>query len=76
MSAMISGEVPRRPYTTRLDTFILLSTVLVFLSLVQEIITATLSREEHLPLARRIDVCSRVVAPVIFALVTLFSLVV
>ncbi len=72
----VGGEVPRIPYMTRLDTFILASTTLVFISLVQVMITGSLARREQAALARRIDRWSRVVVPVVFAAVTLLSLAV
>ena len=72
----VGGEVPRIPYTTRLDTFILASTVLVFLSLVQVMITTRLARGERAALARRIDVWSRVLVPLAFAVITVLALIV
>ncbi len=72
----VGGEVPRIPYMTRLDTFILASTVLVFLSLVQVMITTRLARREQIALARRIDRWSRALVPLAFAAVTLLSLTV
>ena len=70
----VGGEVPRIPYTTRLDTFILASTVLIFLSLIQVMITTKLARREQVTLARRIDRWSRVLVPLAFAVVTVLSL--
>jgi hypothetical protein len=72
----VGGEVPRIPYTTRLDTFILASTVLVFLSLLHVMVTTRLARSDRAPLARRIDRWSRVLVPLAFAVVTVLSLVV
>ena len=72
----VGGEVPRIPYTTRLDTFILASTVLVFLSLIQVMITTKLARREQITLARRIDRWSRALVPLAFAAATVLSLIV
>lgn len=72
----VGGEVPRIPYTTRLDTFILASTILVFFSLLQVMLTTRLARRDRVELARRIDHWSRVLVPLAFAVVTVLSLIV
>jgi hypothetical protein len=72
----VGGEVPRIPYTTRLDTFILASTILVFFSLLQVMLTTRLARRDRVELARRIDHWSRALVPLAFAVVTVLSLIV
>ncbi len=61
------GEViPRVDYMTRLDLFILISTALIFASLIEVIITATLSRHGRTTTAISIDRWSRVLFPLVF----------
>ena len=71
----VGGHVPRVPYTTRMDTFILAATVLVFLSLTEVILTAGLVRREREGLARKIDRVSRVLFPITFTVVAVLALV-
>src|SRR5215831_12873663 len=64
----VDAQLPRLPYTTRLDTFILTSTLLVFFSLIEVLVTTILHNKEQTNLARRIDQYCRVIFPMIFAL--------
>lgn len=59
--------VPKISYLTRLDFFILSSTVLVFASLIEVVVTSALARGAHLPWARWLDRASRLVFPAVFA---------
>lgn len=67
----IAVLLPRVSYLTRMDRFILLSTVVVFLSLVQTVASAALVQRGKTRLVQRIDAGSRVVYPV-FLLIILF----
>jgi hypothetical protein len=62
----LASEVPRVPYMTRLDTFMLYATVLVFLSLIQVILTSSLARRGQEARARRIDRVSRGIFPLAY----------
>jgi hypothetical protein len=64
----VDTQLPRLPYTTRLDTFILTSTLLVFFSLIEVLVTTILDNKQQTKLAKRIDLYCRVIFPVIFAL--------
>ena len=55
----VGSELPNIPYLTRMDYFLLASTVLVFASLVEVIITAYYARNDQVDLAHRIDVWAR-----------------
>jgi hypothetical protein len=59
----VGAEVPKLPYLTRLDAFILCSSILVFLTLIEVIITTRLSNKSRLDVARVIDRYSRVLFP-------------
>ena len=62
------NQLPRLPYMTRLDAFILMGTVLIFFSLIEVITTTILETNHHAPLAKTIDRFCRVIFPVIFLL--------
>jgi hypothetical protein len=72
---LVNSTSPRLSYLTSLDYFILASTVLVFLSLTQGLITSTLARQGRMVLCRRIDIASRIGFPLVFFLLTLETLV-
>lgn len=71
----VDTSLPNLPYLTRLDYFILSSTFLVFLSLTQVTISSILTKKGKLEKALVIDRWSRILFPVLFALVTLETLV-
>jgi hypothetical protein len=58
--------LPRIPYLTRLDAFVLASTALVFLALAESVATSWLARRERVVLAERIDLASRWLFPLAF----------
>jgi hypothetical protein len=58
--------LPRFDYLTRLDYFILASTVLVFGSLLEVVISSALARSNKLAAARGLDRISRIIFPVVF----------
>lgn len=62
----IDTQVPKVPYMTRLDQFIVVGTVLVFCSLIQVVITARLDQLGRKALAKRVDHISRVAFPIAF----------
>lgn len=63
----IDGDVPKLPYLTRLDAFVLMSTVLVFLSMIEVIVTTKFANRDRLGLARTIDRRCRWIFPLVFA---------
>jgi hypothetical protein len=62
----LSGMVPRLAFLTTLDYFVLISTVVVFLSMIEVIYTAHLSSSGQLDKARKVDRHARWIAPVIY----------
>jgi hypothetical protein len=72
---MLGNLIPRLPYMTRLDYFTLGSTVLVFLTLIEVIITTNLALRQKEKIARRIDRWCRFVFPITFILWSARSLV-
>lgn len=65
--------LPRVSYITRMDRFILLSTVVVFLSLVQTVTSAALVKRGKSGLVHRVDLGSRVAYPVILLMILYLS---
>ena len=72
---MLSNLLPRLPYMTRMDLFTLGSTALVFLTLVEVLITTKLVRIEKEKLGRRIDAWCRFVFPAAFIALIYWSLI-
>jgi hypothetical protein len=63
----IATILPPVPYLTRMDIFVTGSTVLVFLALVESILTGTLAEYEHNILAEKLDGIARILFPSVFA---------
>ena len=72
---MLSNLLPRLPYMTRMDLFTLGSTALVFLTLVEVLITTKLVRIEKEKPGRRIDAWCRFVFPAAFTALIYWSLI-
>lgn len=64
----LSGRLPEIPYLTHMDKFLFSSTVLVFMSLIEVVITSHLSSTDRLDKAMRIDRMARWLFPVLFIL--------
>ena len=62
----LSGRLPDIPYLTHMDRFLFSSTVLVFLSLIEVVITSHFSSTDRLLVARRIDRTARWLFPLLF----------
>jgi hypothetical protein len=61
-----TNMLPRLGYLTALDQYIMGATVLVFLALLQGLITGYLAAKRYMQLAARIDLVSRFVFPLLF----------
>jgi gamma-aminobutyric acid receptor subunit beta len=59
------------PYITRLDVFILASTLLVFFSLIEVVVTIIPDNRQKKKRAKRIDGFCRVVFPAVFLLASI-----
>jgi hypothetical protein len=70
----IGGMVPRLPFMTHMDHFVMASTVVVFISLWEVVYTAHLASVDQLAKARRIDFHARWIAPVIYTVIVLETL--
>jgi hypothetical protein len=70
----IGGMLPRLPFLTHMDYFVMASTVVVFLCLIEVVYTAHLAHGDQLEKARRIDLHARWIAPLAYVLVVLETL--
>ena len=70
----VGSETPRLPYLTSLDRFILASSILVLLTLIEVIVAVSLVSRQRPDLARRIDRYSRLGFPIAYALVAVVTL--
>jgi hypothetical protein len=64
----VDTQLPRLPYMTRLDVFFLVSTLLVFFSLIEVLVTTILDNDGQTERAKTVDRYCRVIFPVIFAI--------
>jgi hypothetical protein len=62
----VDSQLPRLPYMTRLDVFFLVSTLLVFLSLIEVLITTILDNNRRKKQAQTIDRYCRIIFPAVF----------
>ena len=67
----VDTQLPRLPYMTRLDAFFLVSTLLVFLSLIEVLVTTILDNNNQLARAKKLDRYCRVIVPLIFVIASI-----
>src|SRR5467141_2189432 len=67
----VDSQLPRLPYMTRLDSFFLTSTLLVFFSLIEVVVTTILENNQQTDRAKKIDRYCRVIFPAIFVIASI-----
>jgi hypothetical protein len=67
----VDSQLPRLPYMTRIDLFFLVSTLLVFFSLIEVLVTTILDNNQQTKRAKKIDRYCRVVFPAIFVIASI-----
>src|SRR5438876_2077846 len=67
----IDSQLPPLPYMTRLDAFILTSTLLVFFSLIEVLITTILETSRRTGRAKKIDRYCRAIFPAMFLIASI-----
>ncbi len=72
---MVGGSLPTISYLTRMDLFILCSTLLVFTTLIEAVVTGTMAKSGHLERARRIDRVARLGYPLAMVFVIVATLI-
>jgi hypothetical protein len=71
----VDTQLPRLPYMTRLDVFFLVSTLLVFLTLIEVLVTTILDNNDQLARAKKLDLYCRVIFPAVFLVVSILTFV-
>jgi hypothetical protein len=66
----IDTHVPKVSYTTRMDEFIFMSTLVVFIALIQVVVTSSLAQNNKGSTAIGVDKISRIVFPLVFFVAT------
>jgi len=69
----LSGRLPDIPYLTHMDKFLFSSTVLVFMALIEVVVTSHLSSTDQLVKARRVDRTARWLFPLLFVSALAYS---
>lgn len=69
----LSGRLPDIPYLTNMDKFLFSATILVFMALIEVVITSHLSSSDQLVKARRIDRTARWLFPLLFVSALAYS---
>jgi len=72
----VNNSLPRIFYLTRIDLFILFSTTIVFLVLIESITTSTLARRGNAKLALAIDMWAKWIFPPCFILLGIYTLLI
>ncbi len=67
----VDSQLPRLPYMTRLDVFFLVSTLLVFFSLIEVLVTTIFDNNRQTARAKRLDRYCRVIFPAVFLLASI-----
>ena len=67
----VDTQLPRLPYMTRLDTLFLTSTLLVFFSLIEVLVTTVLDNNQQAERAKKLDRYCRVIFPAIFVIASI-----
>jgi hypothetical protein len=71
----LTGKLPDIAYLTRMDLFLFGSTLLVFSSLIEVVITSRLADSDRLEFARYIDITCRILFPLTYLLIAYLALV-
>ncbi len=72
----LSGRLPDIPYLTHMDKFLFSSTILVFMALIEVVVTSNLSSTDRLASARRIDRKARWLFPLLFISALAYSFII
>jgi hypothetical protein len=67
---ILARLLPKLPYMTRMDYFTLGSTLLVFMALIEVIVTVTLYRDKHDRIVHNIEKFARFAFPILFLLMS------
>jgi len=73
---MIADSLPKIPYLTRMDVFIFCSTILIFISLLEVILTTALTTKGNAVLADKTDIHSRWIFSLVYVIVFIIAFVI
>ena len=71
---VLANFLPKLPYMTRMDYLSVSGMVMVFLALIEVVITSILAHSDRLALGKKIDQCSRILFPLTFAIIIYLAL--
>ena len=71
----IDTDLPKVSYLTRMDIFILLSTILVYASLIEVVVTSKFAKSDKIDQSRAIDLWMRWLFPSVFVIVAVKALI-
>jgi hypothetical protein len=69
---IVASLIPKLPYMTRMDYFSVGGTVMVFMALVEVVITSIMAHHGHVEHAKKVDRISRILFPIM--MITIFAL--
>lgn len=72
---IVASGLPKISYMTRLDIFILGSSILIFLTLLESVMTSSMANKGKIELAQKIEFNSRWIFPALYVIVALFALI-
>ena len=72
---LVGSSLPRVPYLTRLDELMFLSTAMVFVTLVEVVITSVLTKRDKVDLARKFDYHCRYLFPAFFLFIIILPFI-
>lgn len=70
---IVTGNLPRISYLTRMDLFILGSSLLIFLTLLESVLTAGLIYKEKVRIATKIDLHCRWIFPLVYFIIAVIA---
>ena len=72
---LVGSSLPRVPYLTQLDKLMFLSTAMVFVTLIEVVITSVLTKKNKVELARKFDYHCRYIFPAIFIFIIILPFI-
>ena len=70
----LAGMIPRLPFLTTMDFFVIASTIMVFLAMVEVVYTTYLATNDRIDQARKIDHKARWIAPLVYLVLIIETL--
>ena len=71
---IVTTNLPKISYLTRMDILILGSSILIFMTLLQSVVTSNLANKGEIELAQKIDLKCRWIFPMLYFLIAIYAL--